>query len=318
MSKVLVTGAAGFIGSHLCEALLRRNCDVVGVDAFIPYYAPEIKRRNIADAERYDNFEFHPVDLRTADLAPVLNGCEVVIHLAAMPGLMKSWSDFQSYSSCNIDATQRLLEACKTSEIEHFIHGSTSSVYGRNATGPETAPLKPVSPYGLTKLAAEHLCRAYEEHFDLPLTILRFFSVYGPRQRPDMAYTILLGNLLTDNAPFTRFGDGEQTRSNTYVADCVEAILATFDRRENVLGETLNIGGGQVVSLNDVIRMAEELTGTKARIEVGPVRPGDQTHTQADIAKAARLLGYAPSTSVMDGLRNQVEWLRGEIARAAG
>lgn len=312
MKRCMVTGAAGFIGSHLSEALTARGVDVVGVDTFIPYYPREIKETNLATLRTRSNFKFHEVDLRTGDLAPLLDGCDVVFHLAAMPGLMKSWSDFSLYNTCNCDATLRLLEAARAVRLPHFIHVSTSSVYGKEATQGEEAVPQPFSPYGITKLAAENLCRAFEANFGQPITILRYFSVYGPRQRPDMAYNILIRTLLTDGT-FTMFGDGEQTRSNTFVADCVKATILAAEKRDAALGQVFNVGGGEIVSLNEVIRRLEELTGKKARIERKPARPGDQKHTAANIGKARSLLGYNPVTPVTDGLKAQVEWQRPRI-----
>ncbi len=310
MSRMLVTGAAGFIGSHLCEALLKDGHDVVGLDAFIPYYPRPVKEDNLASLRTTERFTFHEVDLRSADLDPLLDGVDVLFHLAAMPGLVKSWSDFSLYATCNIEATQRLLETACDRKVGHVIHVSTSSVYGKEATGDETRPLQPFSPYGLTKLAAENLCRAYEANFGLPMTILRYFSVYGPRQRPDMAYHILIRCLL-EGTPFKLFGDGEQTRSNTYVADCVAATMLAAKHRETTRGEVFNIGGGEVVSLNKVIELMEELTGKKAVIERHPARPGDQKHTAADISKARELLGYNPRTPVREGLTAEVAWVKG-------
>lgn len=309
MSHCLVTGAAGFIGSHLCEALLARGHSVTGLDAFIPYYPRAAKELNLAGLRAQPRFTFHEADLRTADLAPLLAGSEVLFHLAAMPGLMKSWTDFQAYETCNIAGTQRLLEAARTAQLRQFIHVSTSSVYGKEATQGEEAPLQPFSPYGITKLAAEQLCRAYAANFALPFTILRYFSVYGPRQRPDMGYRKLINDLMRGEV-FTIFGDGEQTRSNTYVADAVAATILAMEKRDVALGETFNIGGGEVVSLNRVITMLEELTGKRARLARQPPRPGDQRHTAANIAKAQRVLGYNPATSLAAGLRAQVEWQR--------
>lgn len=309
MSKYLVTGAAGFIGSHLSERLLRDGHDVVGVDCFIPYYDPAIKRVNLKRLAEHNNFTFVEKDLRASDLTPDMSGCEAVFHLAAMPGLMKSWEDFPLYSTCNIEATQRLLEAARATRLPHFIHVSTSSVYGREATDPEDSPTRPFSPYGITKLAAENLCRAYEANFGTPITILRYFSVYGPRQRPDMAYHILIRALLEGRA-FPMFGDGEQTRSNTFVADCVEATYLAARKREQALGEVFNIGGGQIVSLNEVVRMLEDLTGKKANIERRPARPGDQKHTAANIEKVKSRLGYRPVTPVFEGLKAEVEWIK--------
>jgi len=310
MSRYLVTGAAGFIGSHLCEALLARGHSVAGLDAFIPYYPRPAKEQNLAGLRNQPGFTFHEADLRTADLAPLIAGAEVVFHLAAMPGLMKSWTEFPLYETCNISGTQRLLEAARAARIQQFIHISTSSVYGKEATQGEEAPLQPFSPYGITKLAAEQLCRAYAANFGVPFTILRYFSVYGPRQRPDMGYHKLINDLARGDV-FTVFGDGEQTRSNTYVGDAVAAALLAMEKRDVALGETFNVGGGEIVTLNRVIGMLEELTGCKAKLERQPARPGDQRHTAANIEKARRLLGYNPATSLAAGLAAQVAWQRG-------
>jgi len=180
-------------------------------------------------------------------------------------------------------------------------------VYGKEATGPEDSPLTPFSPYGITKVAAENLCRAFETNFGVPVTILRYFSVYGPRQRPDMAYNILIRNLFKGES-FTMYGDGEQTRSNTFIADCVNATILAYEKRSVALGQVFNVGGGEIVTLNHVIRMLEEITGKKASIQRKPPRPGDQKHTAANIQKASRILGYRPATRVLDGLKAQVEW----------
>jgi nucleoside-diphosphate-sugar epimerase len=312
MKKVMVTGAAGFVGSHLSEALTDRGVEVVGVDAFIPYYPREVKNGNLTGLLQRPLFHFTEADLRTTEIRPLMEGCDTVFHLAAMPGLMKSWSDFSLYNTCNVDATLRLLEAARDTKPAQFIHISTSSVYGKEATQGEDATLQPFSPYGISKLAAEHLCRAFESNFGLPVTVLRYFSVYGPRQRPDMAYNILIKNLLTGGS-FTMFGDGEQTRSNTYVADCVKATMLAADRREAALGQVFNVGGGEIVSLNNVIQQLEKLTGQKAVIEHKPPRPGDQKHTAANIDKIKRLLGYQPTTPYSVGLAAQVAWQKKQL-----
>ena len=307
MSKCLVTGAAGFVGSHLCEALLAKGHEVVGVDAFIPYYPRPIKETNLTVARQHARFRFVELDLRTGRLEPVVDDCDVIFHEAAMAGLMKSWSDFDLYASCNMIATKRLLEAARDRKTPQVIHISTSSVYGREATGDETAPITPFSPYGITKVGAENLCRAFEANFNVPVTILRYFSVYGPRQRPDMAYNILIRALM-QGEPFTMFGDGEQTRSNTFVADCVNATILAFEKREAALGRVFNVGGGDIISLNGAIRLLEDITGRKAVIDRKPARPGDQKHTAANINSISQLLGYKPTTRVADGLRAQAEW----------
>ena len=309
MSTYIVTGAAGFIGSHLVERLLKEGHTVTGVDCFIPYYDRSIKDRNLSAFSGHERFRFVERDLRKDDVKDVLDGADAVFHLAAMPGLMKSWDDFPLYSTCNLEATQRLLDAARDTTLPHFIHISTSSVYGREATEPEDSPTCPFSPYGITKLAAENLCRAYEANFKTPITILRYFSVYGPRQRPDMAYNILTRALL-DEKSFPMFGDGEQTRSNTYVADCVDATYRAAVHRDAALSQVFNVGGGEIISLNDVVTLLEELTGKKARIERKPARPGDQKHTAANIEKARRLLGYNPTTGVREGLAAEVAWIK--------
>ncbi|OGV42539.1 MAG: nucleotide sugar epimerase [Lentisphaerae bacterium GWF2_57_35] len=310
MSRCLVTGAAGFIGSHLCEALVARGHEVAGVDAFIPYYPRPLKETNLAGLIQSASFIFRELDLRCDDLTSVVEGCDVIFHEAAMAGLMKSWSDFELYASCNMIGTKRLLDAARTQKTPpHVIHVSTSSVYGREAAGAEDMPLAPFSPYGITKVGAEQLCRAFEANFGLPITILRYFSVYGPRQRPDMAYNILIRCLQTGE-PFTMFGDGSQTRSNTYVADCVNATLLAFEKRSVSAGQVFNVGGGEIITLNQAIAFLEELSGKKIVIDRKPPRPGDQQHTSAHIEKIKRVLGYQPQTPVRDGLRAQFEWQR--------
>ena len=309
MAQVLVTGAAGFVGSHLSEQLLAAGHTVVGVDAFIPYYPRAIKERNLATALANPAYTFHELDLRRAELAPVLDGVEIVFHTAAMAGLLKSWQQFEEYMSCNILATQRLLDAAVAANVGHFLHCSTSSVYGRFATGDERAPLAPISPYGITKLAAEELCRAYGEKDGLRFTILRLFSVYGPRQRPDMGYNIFIRKILAGET-ITVDGDGTDSRSNTYVADCVRGLMLAAEQPEKSMGQVFNLGGGEEVNVNEVLAMLEELSGQKARIEHGPQRPGDQRRTVADIGKARSLLGYDPQTRIVDGLAAQLAWQR--------
>ncbi|MBX3012032.1 MAG: NAD-dependent epimerase/dehydratase family protein [Caldilineaceae bacterium] len=303
----LVTGAAGFVGSHLCEKLIAKGHTVRGLDAFIPYYPRPLKEQNVAALAGVANYSFHEMDLRTADLTPLLQGADVVFHLAAMAGLRRSWSEFDSYMTCNIQATQRLLEAAVQAQVPHFINISTSSVYGRFATGNEEAPTAPVSPYGITKLAAEQLCRAYEANYQLPVTICRLFSVYGPRQRPDMGYHIFIRALLNGDL-ITIDGDGTDSRSNTYVHDCVQGLILAFERPEKSQGETFNIGGGEEVNVNQVLALLEELSGKKANTTHGPRRAGDQRRTVADIQKAQQQLGYNPTTTVRDGLLAQLVW----------
>ncbi|GIW82480.1 MAG: putative UDP-glucose epimerase YtcB [Gemmatales bacterium] len=303
--RCVVTGAAGFIGSHLCERLVRDGHDVVGLDAFIPYYPRPIKEANLAGLKNVPSFRLVELDLRTDSLAEHLKGAEVIFHLAAMAGLLRSWTEFDLYQSCNIVGTQRLLEAARRlPSLKRFVYASTSSVYGRYATGDESMPTRPISPYGVTKLAAEHLCRAYAEIHQLPVIALRYFSVYGPRQRPDMGYHLFINALLRDE-PITVFGDGLQVRSNTFVADCVEATVRSCDA---IPGETYNVGGGEIASVWDIIHKLEKIIGRKACIHREPARPGDQRATHADTGKLLRHLDWKPQTCLDDGLAQQVDW----------
>ena len=311
--KCLVTGAAGFIGSHLCERLLQAGHSVVGVDAFIPYYPRAIKEANLAGVRSHHEFRFHELDLRRDPLDEVTGGVDVVFHLAAMAGLPKSWTEFDLYESCNITATQRLVDAIlKSSRLRRFVYASTSSVYGRYATGDETLPTRPISPYGVTKLAAEQLCRAYAEEKGLPLTVLRYFSVYGPRQRPDMGYHKFIQSLLT-GTPISVYGDGLQLRGNTYISDCVEATVLAM---QALPGETYNIGGGETACVWDIIRKLEVLICKRATIVEEPPRPGDQRSTYADTGKLARHLGWSPRVGLDEGLAMQIEWQRGALMPA--
>jgi nucleoside-diphosphate-sugar epimerase len=310
--KCVVTGAAGFIGSHLCDELLARGHEVVGLDAFIPYYPRKLKERNQAQALRQPGYSFHVLDLRGDPIDPLLPGADVVFHLAAMPGLVRSWTDFQGYWTCNVLATQRLLEALLRTGggVRRLLYVSTSSVYGRFGSGDESLPTKPISPYGVTKLAGEQLCRAYADAHDLPVVTLRYFSVYGPRQRPDMGYHKFIRALLCDE-PITVCGDGQQVRGNTYVGDCVAATLAAVEAQP---GEIYNIGGGETASVWDVLRRLEALAGRRAKVRQEPERPGDQRYTFADTRKLRQHLGWEPTTTLVEGLARQWEWQKGELA----
>jgi nucleoside-diphosphate-sugar epimerase len=305
--KCLVTGAAGFIGSHLCERLLGAGHSVTGVDAFIPYYPRSMKESNLAPILPRPSFSFHECDLRNAALAELVAGTEVIFHVAAMAGLTKSWTDFELYETCNLLATQRLVEAARRSAgLRRFIYASTSSVYGRMSSGDETIPTRPISPYGVTKLAAENLCRAYAEEHGLPVVVLRYFSVYGPRQRPDMGYYRFIQALLNDE-PVTVYGDGMQIRGNTYVDDCVAATLAAV---EAPTGETYNVGGGETATVWQILEKLEALIGRRANVRQEPARPGDQRSTSADTSKLRRHLGWHPRATLDAGLARQVEWQR--------
>ena len=303
----LVTGAAGFIGSNLCERLLDDGHTVIGIDALIPYYPRAVKEANLVVARNRDRFHFHALDLRLDPLDGVLANVEVVFHLAAMPGLPKSWTEFDLYESCNVTATHRLLEACCACPgLKRFVCASTSSVYGRFGSGDESLPTRPVSPYGVTKLAAENLCRAFAEEQGLPMVVLRYFSVYGPRQRPDMGYHRFVRALL-DGTSVVVYGDGLQVRGNTYIADCVAATVAAVDA---LPGEVYNVGGAEPASVWDVLHKLEEITGRAANIRQEPARPGDQRYTFADTSKIRRHLGWKPRVDLEEGLARQVAWQR--------
>lgn len=313
--KCVVTGAGGFIGSHLSERLLALGHQVTGIDAFIPYYPQPVKESNVAAVQQKPGFRFARIDLRRDDLSEAFSNAEVIFHLAAMPGLAESWVDFDGYASCNIQATQRLLETARrlSPRPKKIIYASTSSVYGRFASGDETLPTRPISPYGVTKLAAEHLCRAYGEAYGLEVVTLRYFSVYGPRQRPDMAYHRFMKALLLEQ-PVTLYGDGLQVRGNTYVGDCVEATVKAV---EAIPGEIYNVGGGEAVNMLDILGKLEALAGRRFVRKTEPARAGDQRHTFADTSKLRRHLGWEARTSLDEGLAKQWQWLQAELARTA-
>ena len=310
--RVVVTGAAGFVGSTLVDRLLAEGHDVVGIDAFVDSYPRSFKEANLQGARTHPGYRFAEVDLRTAHLDPWLAGADAVIHEAALAGLIRSWSDLELYTSCNLVATGRLIEACRRAGVGRLVLASTSSVYGTDAVGDEDHPLEPASPYGITKLAAEQLVLAHVAAHGLPATIVRYFSIYGPRQRPDMAYHRFIEAML-DGEPITVFGDGEQTRSITFVDDAVTGTLLAL--RHGEIGGIYNIGGGSTISLNEAIASIASCVGVKPRVVHAPARPGDQRHTRADIGRARAGLGYAPSVEPAAGLARQVEWHR---ARPAG
>ncbi|MER3414812.1 MAG: nucleotide sugar epimerase [Gemmataceae bacterium] len=309
--RCLVTGAAGFIGSHLSEELIRRGHEVRGVDAFIPYYPHSFKERNVAWLRQQRGFELRQLDLRSDDLDGLLEGVEIVFHIAAMAGLMKSWTDFDGYWTCNVQATQRLLEAWRHEgqHVRRLLLASTSSVYGKYAIGSEDMPTRPVSPYGVTKLAAEHLCRAYLDNFGAPIVILRYFSIYGPRQRPDMGYYRFIEALLRDQEIIV-YGDGQQVRGNTYISDCIEATLLAVEARP---GEVFNVGGGETATVWDILRRLERLSGRSFRVRQEPERPGDQRYTFADTSRLKQQFGWQPKVGLDEGLARQWVWQQSMI-----
>jgi nucleoside-diphosphate-sugar epimerase len=309
--RVLVTGAAGFIGSSLVDALLERGDRVVGVDMFTGYYDPGQKRRNLDSASASPGFELEDVDLSTTAITELLHGVEVVFHLAGQPGVRQSWGpDFEDYVRHNIIATQRLLEACRHHGVGRFVNSSSSSVYGnaeRFPTSEIDAPA-PVSPYGVTKLAAEHLCSLYGTNFGLPTVSLRYFTVFGPRQRPDMAMHRIIESAITGKS-FPQYGDGSQVRDFTYVSDVVTANLLAATA-EIAPGTVLNIGGGAMTSLSDVISSVERLVGRSVPIESRGSVAGDAKTTGADTTRAHEALGWRPEVSVDEGLQRQIAWHR--------
>lgn len=309
--RVLVTGVAGFIGSHVAEALVRRGVFVVGVDGFIDSYSRADKERNLQELRRHPRFRFAEVDLRTADLDPLLGGIDTVVNEAAFAGLPRSWTDVPSYVECNLLALSRLVDASTRAGVRRFLQASTSSVYGVHAVGDEAQPTAPVSPYGVSKLAAEHLLLAHVYEHGFPAVILRYFSIYGPRQRPDMAYRIFTERLLAGE-PLTVFGDGRQSRSNTYVDDCVAGTLGALEAAR--IGEIYNIGGGQELDLLTAIETIAATLGTWPVVEHREARPGDQRRTLADVSKARDHFGYSPSTPPSVGLAAQVAWHQRTLA----
>lgn len=307
--KALVTGAAGFIGSHLSDALLAAGADVVGVDAFTDYYSRAIKEQNLAGPMSRPRFTFVEDSLQTVDLEPVLQGVTHVFHLAAQAGVRKSWGDdFRIYTSHNVDATQRLLEACKRRPLQRFVYASSSSVYGDGVPIPmrEDACLQPLSPYGVTKLAAEHLCHLYWANYAVPTVSLRYFTVYGPRQRPDMAFHRFI-RAAYEGRPVTLYGDGGQTRDFTFISDIVAANLAAGDR--GTPGAVYNIGGGSRVSLLDVLDLVGRLTGRPIRIEREETQKGDMRDTFAETSRARADLGWSPRYTLERGLAEECAWL---------
>jgi nucleoside-diphosphate-sugar epimerase len=312
MATSIVTGAAGFIGSHLTEALLNRGDRVIGIDQFNDYYDPGLKRQNVEALRHHPNFELIEANLLHLDLPLLLAQADYVYHQAAQPGVRASWGQgFRDYSDRNLDATQALLEAAKQSpQIKQFLFASTSSVYGDAETLPTHEGLcpKPVSPYGITKLAAEQLCLLYHKNFGVPITGFRYFSVYGPRQRPDMAFHKFFKAILADQ-PISIYGDGRQTRDFTFVSDVVAANLAATDCAA-ALGQVMNIGGGSRVGLLAVLDTLELVVGHPFLRAYQAPATGDARHTAADITLAQRLIGYRPCVTLQQGLERQWDWIQ--------
>lgn len=315
--RVVVTGCAGFIGSHLSEALLALGCAVTGVDSLTDYYDPQLKRENLKPLVGHPRFVFREADLLALDATALLAGASACFHLAAQAGVRASWGrHFSEYVDRNIRATQHLLEACVSPQVRdslvRFVYSSSSSVYGDRTDLPvtETALPRPHSPYGVTKLAAEHLCLLYSANHGVPTSSLRYFTVYGPRQRPDMAFRKFCEAAL-DGQPFAIYGDGRQTRDFTYVADAVRANLLAVTAPG--VGAVYNVGGGERISLREALARLTQLLaaaapGTEARLDERPVALGDVRDTFADRARIEAELGYRPTVPFAEGLARQVSW----------
>jgi nucleoside-diphosphate-sugar epimerase len=318
--RALVTGAAGFIGSHLAERLCADDHEVLALDAFTDYYRPAQKRANAVSLERLERCSLLEIDLRDADLVSLLEGVDVVFHLSGQPGVRASWDEgFAGYVEQNVLVTQRMLEAARHHRLDRFVFASSSSVYGNAASYPvsESDLPRPQSPYGVTKLAAEHLCGVYARTWSVPTISLRYFTVYGPRQRPDMAMHRLIEAALT-REPFPMYGDGSQVRDFTFVKDVVEANLLAA-RSDAPPGTVVNISGGSTTTLADVISLIGELDGRPIPLARQEAQPGDVERTDGRIEAAASLLGWSPRTPLREGLAEQLAWHRGrrEVHKAA-
>ena len=307
--KALVTGAAGFIGSTLTERLLQDGAEVIGLDCFTDFYPRAVKERNLAGPRAHPRFAFVESRIQDADLPRLLGGVTHVFHLAAQAGVRKSWGrDFAVYTENNIEATQVLLEACATRSLERFVYASSSSVYGDHVPMPmrEDALPQPVSPYGVSKLAAEQLCYLYHANYGVPAVALRYFTVYGPRQRPDMGFHRFLRAAIRQE-PITVYGDGEQTRDFTFVADAVGATVAAAAR--GISGRVYNIGGGSRVSINQVLDLVGRVSGRRPLVVTDPAQKGDMRHTYADTWLARTDLGFQPAVDLETGLAAEYKWL---------
>jgi UDP-glucose 4-epimerase len=306
----LVTGGAGFIGSHLSERLVAEGHEVIAIDNFLDFYSRGLKEANLTELRSARNFRLIEGDLNELDLSELVRDRDWIFHQAAQAGVRSSWGkSFDVYTSSNIAASQKLLEASvHAPRLQRFIFASSSSVYGNAPRLPvtEETPANPISPYGVTKLAAEHLCVLYAQSFGLPTVSLRYFTVYGPRQRPDMGFHKFLRATILDES-IDVYGDGEQTRDFTYVHDAVNANVLAAAR--GVPGRVYNIGGGSRVSVNDVLAMIERVSGRRPRVTSHPAQKGDMRHTYADTSLARAELGFVPTVGLQDGLAAEYRWL---------
>ncbi len=306
----LVTGAAGFIGSHLCKRLLKEGFSVIGIDSFNDYYSRWMKDKNILPFQNHSQFQLISDNLNDIDLGSLLQDVDYIFHLAAQAGVRSSWGkNFSVYTENNISATQKLLEAAKDSGIKKLIYASSSSVYGLCPELPmtESSPLLPYSPYGVTKLAAENLCQLYFKNFYVPTVSLRFFTVYGPGQRPDMAFHIFF-KAIENNTPIPLYGDGKQTRDFTYIDDIVDANVHALDKGK--AGEIYNIGGGNRKEMKTIFPILEKITGKEVLLQHFDRQRGDVFHTYADINKAKKVLDFSPQIPLEEGLSREWEWIQ--------
>jgi nucleoside-diphosphate-sugar epimerase len=316
--RALVTGCAGFIGSHLTESLLGDGNGVVGVDCFNDNYARPEKLRNLEQAMEWDGFEFVPIDLARGELFDLVEECDAIFHVAAEPGVRPSWgSRFEQYVRNNVLATQHLLEAAGRAPEKRFVYSSSSSIYGQAETFPTPEELtpRPFSPYGVTKLSGEHLCDLYHGNYGVSTVTLRLFSVYGPRQRPDMAFNVFC-RAAVEGSPVTVFGDGLQTRDFTYVGDIITSLRLAAETK-GLEGEVINIGGGSQSSVADALEMIGELAGRKLEVSHQEQRKGDVRDTCADTTRARELMGFRPQTKLAEGLAAEFEWMRDSVAADA-
>ncbi len=310
---VLITGAAGFIGSHLCERLLDEGLSVVGIDNFDDFYDPQIKRRNISDCLKNKNFRLIEADIRDRTaMDKAVGGVEIIVHLAAKAGVRPSIAEPLHYCDVNINGTMVLLEAANKHKVGKFVFGSSSSVYGNNEKVPFSEGDNvdfPISPYAATKKACELICYTYHHLYGIDITCLRFFTVYGPRQRPDLAIH-KFSKLIEQDKPIPVYGDGSMMRDFTYIDDIIEGIIAAMNKCEGF--NIYNLGESQPITVNDLIGAIEKALGKTAIREYLPLQPGDVNRTFADITKAQRELGFNPSTPIPDGLAKFTAWLRQE------
>ncbi|MBI5583921.1 MAG: GDP-mannose 4,6-dehydratase [Deltaproteobacteria bacterium] len=308
--KILITGVAGFIGSHLAEALIGQGHQVVGIDNFMDYYPRRFKEKNLEGLRSQPAFEFIEADLLDTDLVALVKPLDSVVHLAAQAGVRASWGEnFRTYSDNNILATQQLLEACRGEGIKKFVYASSSSLYGDTDDLPmrEESVLSPVSPYGVSKAAGEYLAYLYHKNFGVPTVALRFFTVYGPRQRPDMAFHRFCKAILQQE-PLIVWGDGEQSRDFTFIGDIIQGCLRALEAGR--AGNVYNIGGGSRHTLNEILEALHRISGRPVRVDYQPVQKGDVRHTSASLEKIKKELGYDPQVSMLEGLEREWEWVR--------